>query len=110
VLNDRERGVLAHIERDLVSSDPHLARLFQRLAYVRAHPAPRAVAGVRSASTRSMRDAGPTPCILLITGLALLVLGGISAALPIVGTGVVMIMIAFVLAAVGNPQARPGPA
>lgn len=107
MLNDRERGVLADIERNLVGSDPHLARLFQKLAYVRpraARPASRP-----SASRRSMRDAGVAPCLLLIGGLLLIVVGGVSAALPIVGTGVVMTMLAFVLATVGSTS-HPGPA
>jgi hypothetical protein len=110
VLNDRERRVLAHIERDLVRSDPRLARLFQKLAYVRPHSVATVSAfGTASASRRSMRDAGPAPCLLLIGGLLLIVLGGVGAALPVVGTGIVMTLLAFALAIVGS-QPHPGTA
>ncbi|AEA28738.1 DUF3040 domain-containing protein [Pseudonocardia benzenivorans] len=108
MLNERERGVLADIERNLVGSDPHLARLFQKLAYVR--PRARGGAAQTGIRRRSMRDAGVAPCLMLVSGLLLIVLGGISAAVPVVGTGIVMALLAFVLAAVGTPSPRPGPA
>lgn len=106
MLNERERGALADIERNLIGSDPNLARLFHKLAHVR----PRARAGATPALVRqrSMRDAGAAPCLMLVGGLLLIVLGGISAAVPVVGTGIVMALLAFVFAAVGNPTRRPG--
>jgi hypothetical protein len=113
VLSDRERGVLADIERNLVGSDPHLARRFQNLAYVRPRAALRSasIESRRIVNRRSMRDAGVAPCLLLIGGLLLIVVGAVAAALPVVGTGVVMTMLAFVLAMVGAaPRFGPGTA
>ncbi|GAY11134.1 DUF3040 domain-containing protein [Pseudonocardia sp. N23] len=112
MLNERERGVLADIENNLVGSDPHLARLFQKLAYVRPRSRPRSAsaAAANPRNGRSMRDAGVAPCLLLVGGLLLIVLGGVSAAVPVVGTGIVMALLAFVLAAVGTQNRRPGPA
>ena len=109
MLNERERGVLADIESNLVGSDPQLARLFQKLAYVR--PRSRSAATINQRYRRSMRDAGIAPCLLLVGGLVLIVLGGVSAAVRVVGTGIVMALLAFVLAAVGTEGGRrAGPA
>ncbi|GEL19371.1 DUF3040 domain-containing protein [Pseudonocardia asaccharolytica] len=100
MLSDRERGILASIERDLVTSDPHFARRFQVLAMAR----PR-----RPLAPSGIRGAGPAPFVLLITGLTLLVLGGVTATLPIVGTGVVLALLALVMASLITAP-RPGPA
>ncbi|MGD9989254.1 DUF3040 domain-containing protein [Pseudonocardia sp.] len=109
MLNERERGVLADIENNLVGSDPQFARLFQKLAYVRPRSRAAVAAGPRHG--RSMRDAGLAPCLLLVGGLLMIVLGGVSAAVPVVGTGIVMALLAFVLAAVGTQGGRrPGTA
>lgn len=78
MLNDRERGVLADIERNLVGTDPHLARLFQKLHHVRPRAGAARSTGFGSArmsARRSMRDAGTTPCLLLIGGLLLIEIG-----------------------------------
>ncbi|MFC5996081.1 DUF3040 domain-containing protein [Pseudonocardia hispaniensis] len=100
MLSDRERGILAGIERDLVTSDPHLVRRFQILATVR----PR-----RRAAPGSVRAAGPAPFVLLITGLTLLVIGGLTTTFPIVGAGVVLSLLALVIASLITTP-RPGPA
>lgn len=111
MLNERERGVLADIENNLVGSDPQLARLFQKLAYVRPRVRSRSAVAANPRNRRSMRDAGIAPCLLLVGGLLLIVLGGVSAAVPVVGTGIVMALLAFVLAAVGTQGGRrAGPA
>lgn len=81
MLSDRERRTLARIERHLVESDPDLARLF---------------AGA------PVRDDRIAPTFLLVTGLALLVFGSITAAVPVAVTGMALSLAALVLA-----NARP---
>lgn len=77
MLNDRERRVLARIERHLRDSDPDLARLFDGAA----HPA-----------------TGTSPRFLLIAGLAMLVLGCAVVAVPVAIAGMVLSIAALVLA------------
>lgn len=91
MLSDRERGMLARIEQDLISSDPRLARLFQTLGQRRMRPP----------APGSMRAAGPVPCLLLAAGLMLLVLGGATATVPLAGVGIVLAAAALMLARVG---------
>lgn len=67
MLNDRERRMLARIERQLVESDPRLARMF--------------------ASHRHPHEASPT--VLLAVGLAIVVLGSITMLIPLVVIGMV---------------------
>jgi hypothetical protein len=81
VLSDRERRVLARIERQLIESDPDLARLF-------AGGAP--------------RSGGDTSTFLLVAGLALLVLGSIVAAVPVAVAGMALAVFALFTA-----HARP---
>lgn len=69
MLNDRERRVLARIERQLRDTDPHLAQLFDGSA---------------------PSDPGVTPRFLLVTGLALLLLGTVLVAVPVAVAGMVL--------------------
>ncbi len=78
MLNERERRTLARIERQLVDSDPELARLFRR--------------GGRST------DSGTQSRLLLIAGLAMLVLGGASGMPEIMLAGIMVAVVALVLA------------
>ncbi len=75
MLNDRERRILARIERQLVESDPDLARLFDR--------------HVAAGRVSSM------PTFLLVIGLALLVLGSVVAAVPIAVAGMTLSIFAL---------------
>jgi Protein of unknown function (DUF3040) len=81
MLSDRERRTLASIERQLVESDPELARLF-------AHGVPR-------------RTDSPMPTFLLVTGLLLMVLGSMLVTASVAVTG-----IAFALTALGMAYFR----
>ena len=74
MLSDRERRALARIERHLVESDPDLVRLFHRAA---------------------RGPDGTTPRFLLVTGLALLVLGSIVAAVPVALAGMMLAVFAL---------------
>lgn len=74
MLSERDRRVLARIERHLIESDPDLARLF-------AGAAP--------------RDTGTTPTFLLVVGLALLVFGSIVAATPVAVAGMALAVFAL---------------
>jgi hypothetical protein len=92
VLSDRERRTLARIERQLIESDPDLARLFTR-----AHR--------RGSSTSTM------PTFLLVAGLALLVLGSIVAAVPVAVAGMTIAIFALFTAHARPTQfRRPGTA
>lgn len=74
MLNERERRSLAHIEQQLVASDPDFARLFH---------------------TAARRQSGTTPRALLAVGLALLVLGAATTAVPVVVFGMMIAMVAI---------------
>lgn len=74
MLSDRERRILARIERHLVESDPELARLF--------------------AGAHRPAD-GPTPTFLLVAGITLLVLGSIAAAVPVAVAGMALALVAL---------------
>jgi Protein of unknown function (DUF3040) len=76
VLNDRERRVLARIERELAASDPDLVRLFR--------------------SARPSRVSGPT--LLLAVGLAVMVLGSALVSVPIAVLGMIVSCWALVAA------------
>ncbi|MDT7613237.1 MAG: hypothetical protein QOF00_684 [Pseudonocardiales bacterium] len=91
MLSDRERRILARIERHLMESDPDLARLF-------------AAKAARSGSS-------PVPTFMLVAGLALLVLGSVIAAVPIALAGMAMSLFAL-FAAHTRPSMiqRPDPA
>jgi hypothetical protein len=95
MLNDRERSLLALIERDLQATDPGLAARFSRLG---RHP-----------GTRSVRGAGVMPMVLLAGGLLLLLVGGVTAAVPVVVSGILMAVAALALALVAPLPARPFP-
>lgn len=106
MLSDRERSQFVLIEQALVAGDPlfvarcsALGRKVRRMAPVRgAH---------RTRHThRTMHAAGTIPMVLLVGGLVLLVLGGASAAVPIVVAGILMAMAALGLA-LTTPQRRP---
>lgn len=77
MLSERERRILARIDRHLTESDPDLARLF---AGATAHP-----------------DT-TTPTFLLVVGLALVVFGSLAAALPVSLAGVVLSVFALIAA------------
>ncbi|MCW0215488.1 MAG: DUF3040 domain-containing protein [Pseudonocardia sp.] len=94
MLNERERGQLALIERDLCASDPVLAARFARLG--------------RSGAVRTMRGSGPLPMLLLAGGLVLLLLGGVTAAVPVLVSGILMAVAALALAMVPPQPAQPG--
>ncbi len=74
MLNERERRSLARIEQQLVTSDPDFARLFQTAAH---------------------RQPGTTPRTLLVVGLALLVLGAATTAVPIAVFGMLIATVAI---------------
>lgn len=76
MLNDRERRVLARIERELTASDPDLVRLFR--------------------SARPSRVSGPT--LLLALGLAVMVLGSALVSVPIAVLGMIVAGCALVAA------------
>lgn len=76
MLNDRERRVLARMERELAASDPDLVRLFR--------------------SARPSRVSGPT--LLLALGLAVMVLGSAMVSVPIAVLGMVVAAGALVAA------------
>ena len=78
MLSERERQILASIEHQLVESDPELVRLFTR--------------GVP-------RRAGfPLPTFLLVTGLVLMVLGGMIVTASVAVTGIAFAVVALCLA------------
>lgn len=77
MLNERERRMLARIERQLAETDPDFVRLF-------------AAAGRGSDST--------VPTFLLVTGLALLVLGSLVVAVPVALTGITLSLFALFIA------------
>jgi hypothetical protein len=95
MLNDRERSLLALIERDLQATDPGLAARFSSLG--------------RRSGTRSVRGAGVIPMVLLAGGLLLLLVGGVTAAVPVVVSGILMAVAALALALVAPLPARPFP-
>jgi hypothetical protein len=75
VLSERERRILARIERRLTESDPALARLL---------------------STGSLpRNQWPSPTALLVLGLGLMVLGGLVAAVPVAVLGMALTVLAM---------------
>lgn len=83
MLNDRERRTLARIERQLVESDPDLARLFAE------------------AALRNGEGSGPT--VMLAVGLALMVFGSMVTLVPIAVVGMLVSLTALYVAA-----RRPG--
>jgi hypothetical protein len=97
MLNERERSQLAMIERDLQATDPGLVARFSRLG------------GRAGTSTRTVRGAGLIPMVLLIGGLVLLLVGGVTAAVPVVVSGILMAVAALALALVAPLPARPFP-
>jgi hypothetical protein len=78
MLSDRERRTLASMERQLVESDPELARLF-------AQGVPR-------------RTGSPMPTFLLVTGLLLMVLGSMLVTASVALTGIAFAMLALGMA------------
>jgi Protein of unknown function (DUF3040) len=75
VLSDRERNILARIERQLVESDPDLARLF--------------------AASHHHGGESRIPMFLLVAGLTLMVLGSMMVAVPIALAGITMSLFAL---------------
>ncbi len=75
MLNERERRTLDRIEQQLVTSDPDFARLFR---------------------TAARRQSGTTPRTLLIVGMALLVLGAATTAVPVAVFGMLIAAVAIV--------------
>jgi hypothetical protein len=78
MLSDRERRTLATIERQLVESDPELARLF-------AHGVPR-------------RSGSALPTFLLVTGVLLMVLGSMLVTVSVAITGIAFALGALAMA------------
>ncbi len=74
MLNERDRQALDRIEQQLMHSDPAFARLFD---------------------TAARRQSGTTPRTLLAVGLALLVLGSATAAVPIAVFGTLIATVAL---------------
>lgn len=89
MLNERERRSLDRIEQQLVTSDPDFARLF---------------------NAASRRQSGTTPRTLLIVGLALLVLGSATTAVPVAVFGMLIATVAIVTAYQRNGFAGFSPA
>jgi hypothetical protein len=88
VLNERERRMLARMERHLTDTDPGFVRMFARLGR-----------GVRTAGRpRSMHAAGTMPCLLLVAGLVLMVLGGMTAAPPVAVSGLAIAVLSLFIA------------
>lgn len=77
MLNERERQVLARIEHHLMLTDPDFTRLFH--------------AGTPQRS-------GVSPRMLLVVGLALLVLGAATTAVPIAVLGMLIAAFAVIAA------------
>jgi hypothetical protein len=77
VLNERERQVLARIEHHLAITDPDFIQLFH---------------------TAVPQRSGISPRLLLVVGLAVLVLGAATAAVPIAVFGMVIAAVAVVAA------------
>lgn len=75
MLSERERRILARIERHLIESDPDLVRLFARAT---AHD-----------------SNSSAPLFLLVTGLALLVFGSLIAAVPVAVVGMIVSVVAL---------------
>ncbi|MFC4946921.1 DUF3040 domain-containing protein [Pseudonocardia sp. GCM10023141] len=81
MLSERERRILARIERHLVESDPDLARLFA--GHLRAY---------RSTSISGAHT------LMLVAGLVMLVAGSLLAVIPIAITGMVVSVFALFVA------------
>lgn len=90
MLSERERRTLDSIERQLVESDPELARLFAR--------------GLRRRTRFSM------PTFLLITGVVLMVLGSMLVTASVAVTGIAFAITALALAYYRTDQGWPSPA
>ncbi len=75
MLNDRERRILERIERHLIESDPEFARLFSSLHH-------------RGGQSRM-------PAFLMVTGLALMVLGSMAVAVPVALAGITVSLFAL---------------
>lgn len=84
-MNERERRALARIERHLAASDPRLARMFA------AHRHP---------------DQS-NPILLLAVGLAAILLGSVTATVPLVLLGTLSAASALVVAGRRGGFARP---
>lgn len=69
------------MERHLWDTDPTFCGLFQRAG--------------KGARRRSMHGAGALPCLLLAAGLALMVLGGITAAVPVAVSGILLAVLSL---------------
>ncbi|MGI5126541.1 DUF3040 domain-containing protein [Pseudonocardia sp. CA-107938] len=76
-MSERERHTLAHIERHIAETDPRLARMLI------SHRLPSHVA----------------PVLLLAIGLAVILVGGVTASVPVVLSGAATALAALVLAA-----------
>ena len=87
MLSERERRVLARIERHLADTDPGLAQILS--------------------SGRLPRPRWANPTALLIIGLALLVFGSVIAAVPVAVLGIGMAVMALFTA---HRRPRLGPA
>lgn len=83
MLSDRERRILARIERQLVESDPDLARMF-------------------SGEFRLTRSGSGVPTLMLIAGLMMLVTGSLLAIIPVALAGMAISVFALFMA-----HARP---
>jgi Protein of unknown function (DUF3040) len=75
VLSDRERRILERIELHLVESDPEFARLFATFHH-------------RHGESR-------VPAFLLVVGLALMVLGSMTVAVPLALAGITLSIFAL---------------
>lgn len=77
MLNERERRILARIERQLVLTDPEFVRRFE---------------------TAARGYTGNLPRLLLAVGLALMVFGSASISVPIAAFGMLVAAVALVVA------------
>lgn len=79
MISERERRILARIEHQLVESDPDLVRLF-------------------AGEWRPRRQGSIMPTVLLVTGLAMLVLGSLLAVVTVALTGMALSVFALFVA------------
>jgi Protein of unknown function (DUF3040) len=78
MLSERERQTLASMERQLMASDPDLARQFAR--------------------GRPRKSSFSMPTFLLVTGLLLMVLGSLIVTASVAITGIAFALVALCLA------------
>lgn len=86
MLNDRERRILERIERQLVESEPELARLF--------------------ATFQHQPGESRMPAFLLVAGLTLMVLGSMTVAVPVALLGITVSLYALFAAYTRTSCAR----